>query len=361
MAYINDGNLYFQNGSNPPQQLTRHGEDWSILFFSENGEKIFFQRGITPPFELHSINADGSEEQTLITNELLRTMDTSYTDLTGFHHVTIVPSTHLLLFSTYEPQDNNSVFWNGDLLVVNTDTAKIRKLPFYASDFFLSPDGKYIARDRIGAIDVLDLEGNIIHKNMVTYPPSEPSFLPPGISWMPDSKGLVVILPVPTFYDISASGPSYTVWHYTLDSGTGVEVPLDVLPTEVYMATVSPDGNWIIYNNNDQYAFYIGDLRTSNTQLYEPKTFAFHDGRSWSSDSKHFIYRGTRKNLFLGSVNSPPELIGKGEFLDWIDANRYLYYADKHIVLGNINGAKEIILVDHESFNNPVIFTFILP
>ena len=288
-------------------------------------------------------------------------MDTSYTDLTGFHLVTIIPSTHLLLFSTYEPQDNNSAFWNGDLLVVDTDTTKIRKLPFYASDFFLSPDGKYIARDRIGAIDVLDLEGNIIHENMVTYTPSQPSFLPPGISWMQDSNGLVVILPVPTFYDTSTSGPSYTVWRYALDTGMGTQVLLDILPTEVYMATVSPDGNWIIYNNNDQFAFYIGDLRTGNSRIYEPQTFAFHDYWSWSPDSKYFTYRGSRKTLYLGSVSSSPELIGKGDFLGWIDANRYLYYSDKNIVLGNINGSREIILANHEFFNNPAIFTFILP
>jgi hypothetical protein len=174
---------------------------------------------------------------------------------------------------------------------------------------------------------------------------------------MPDSKGVIAILPVPTEYETSASGPSYTVWRYTLDGGKGVQVPLDVLPTENYMATVSPDANWIIYNNNNKNTFYLGDLRAGTTQPYEPNRSVFHYERGWSPDSRHFIYNG----LFLGSVNGSPELIGEGDFLGWIDANRYLYYAEKNIIMGDINGLKEIILADREFFNSPAIFTFILP
>ena len=42
MAYSIDGNLYFQDGSNQPLQLTNSGEDWHLVFFSDDGEKIFF-------------------------------------------------------------------------------------------------------------------------------------------------------------------------------------------------------------------------------------------------------------------------------------------------------------------------------
>jgi hypothetical protein len=62
MAYVIDGNLYFQDGSNPPRQLTNRGEDW-VCFFSEDGEKIFFLRGANPRFDLYSMNVDGSSEQ----------------------------------------------------------------------------------------------------------------------------------------------------------------------------------------------------------------------------------------------------------------------------------------------------------
>lgn len=355
MAYILDGNLYFQEGSNPAIQLTHSGKDFQPMF-SDDGEKIVFFRGKDwEKDELHSINRDGSQEQVLVTSNLLMAFDNSYTESTMPHSLTFVPGTHLLLFATQESEQR----WNNDLLRVDIDTAEIKGLlpPERIDCFYVSPDGKFIAIDTIGGIGVIDLGGKIIRRNLLTYTPSAPVFLPPGISWMPDSKGLIAILPVPTDYETSASGPSYTVWRYTLDGGKGVQIPLDVLPTENSMARVSPDTNWIIYNNNIQYAFYLGDLRTGATQLYEPSPVGFHYDRGWSPDSRHFIYH----HLFLGSVNGSPEFIGEGDFLGWIDVNHYLYYVDKNIVMGDINGSKEIILADREFFNSPFLFTFILP
>src|SRR5258706_7563464 len=63
MAYVVDGNLYYQNGSNPPLQLTR-GEP---LAFSEDGKKVFFTRGAISE-DIYSINVDWSEEQALVMN-----------------------------------------------------------------------------------------------------------------------------------------------------------------------------------------------------------------------------------------------------------------------------------------------------
>lgn len=123
---------------------------------------------------------------------------------------------------------------------------------------------------------------------------------------------------------------------------------------------VSPNGRWILYNNDEQYAFYLGDLSTGHTELYEPQSYISY---SWNSDSEHFIYETSNRILSLGTVDSPPQLIDEGEFLGWIDAKHFLYYTyrDKNIVMGDINGSKEIILADHESFQYPTIFTFIMP
>jgi len=64
MAYVLEGNLYFQDGSNPPIQLTNRGEDRSPILFSESGDKIFFFRGKIAD-ALYSISTDGSNEQVL--------------------------------------------------------------------------------------------------------------------------------------------------------------------------------------------------------------------------------------------------------------------------------------------------------
>ena len=59
MAYVIDGNLFFQDSSDPPLQLTYSGEDWRLVFFSDDGQKVFFFRGVNGQ-DLYSINVDGS-------------------------------------------------------------------------------------------------------------------------------------------------------------------------------------------------------------------------------------------------------------------------------------------------------------
>jgi hypothetical protein len=354
MAYIMGGNLYFQDGSNPAMQLTNSGEDW-LPIFSDDGEKIVFMRGK----EIHSINTDGSQEQVLVTNEILRAIDSSYSVSTGFLGLTAVSSTHLLLFST---QDFDGTLWHGDLFVVDTDTAEIKRLllPEQGGDFYVSPDGKSIAIDTTEQIDVIDIRGETIYRNLLTYISSEPIFLSPGIHWMPDLTGLVVILPVPTYYE-SNEPPDYTVWHYALDGTPGKQVSLDPLPRGHYMAKVSPDGNWIIYNNYKQSAFYVGDLRTGHTELYESQLYVDYYDWSWSPDSKHFIYKAAGK-LYLGSMTESPVVIGSGGFLGWVDSNHYLYYEDKTIVYGEIGGGQKIIFTGaNQFFQNRSTFTFIFP
>jgi hypothetical protein len=73
MAYVVDDNLYLQDGSNPPIQLT-HSKEGRIFEFSDDGEKIvFYRQGMDVGDEggTYSINADGSREQVLITKKMV--------------------------------------------------------------------------------------------------------------------------------------------------------------------------------------------------------------------------------------------------------------------------------------------------
>jgi hypothetical protein len=127
------------------------------------------------------------------------------------------------------------------------------------------------------------------------------------------------------------------------------------------MAKISPDGNWIIYNNHEQNAFYLGNILTGRTEPYESQHYIDHYDWSWSPDSKHFIYRvAAGKQLSLGSTAQPPAVIGRGGFLGWVDSNHYLYYDNKAIVLGEIGGDEKVIFTGaHEFFQDRTVFTFI--
>jgi len=357
MAYVIDGNLYFQDGNNSPVQLTNSGEDWRILFFSEDGEKLFFLRGITP-FSLYSINVDGSHEKALVSNNILQTLGTEYNEATMICHINLVPNTHVLLFKTCfypEPDNYNVLGGNNELLAVDGDTGDVNKLlpPGQVSDYYISPDGRLLAIHAKGHVDIFDINGKIIRRNLLTYTPSEPVYLPPGIHWIQDSNGLIVVLPLPTFFDTSGGAPHYTVWRYALDGSPGIQVPLVPIPKD--LVSVSPDGNWVAYRD-DQGALYLGDLRDGSAQLYESRPgFSLFE---WSLDSRYFVYGGG--SLYLISINASPLFVDKGDFIGWLDANRYLYISDKTIVMGNVDGEKKAILnAAYEVYRESTFFTFV--
>jgi len=345
MAYIIDGNLYFQDGSNPPLQLTHGGEDWRLVFFSDDGEKIFFFRGLTGQ-DLYSINADGSEEKALITDNLLLTFGSEYGESTTLCDLVPVPHTHRLLFRTCSHPDVNTTIFHFDLFLADSDTHQVKNLFLreQGGTFYVSPDGSMLAIDRVNYIDIVGIDGKIIHSRLATYTLSEPIPLASHVYWISDSRGLIVALPINMYHETGLI-PKYAIWRYSLDTGKGVQISLDPPPMGHDPARVSPDGNRIIYNDYEEGSFYVGDLSEGRAQLYEPSpgAYAFSD---WNSDSTHFIYEiAAGRDLYLGSFNSPPVRIGRGHFIGWLDTNRYLYSTDKTFVIGEIGGQPMPILV----------------
>ncbi|MCK6585163.1 MAG: hypothetical protein HUU11_02515 [Anaerolineales bacterium] len=105
------------------------------------------------------------------------------------------------------------------------------------------------------------------------------------------------------------------------DRRPSVQIQLDPTPTMLGEIWVSPDGNWITYFVHNQ-GLFLGNLQDGITQAYQ-----FGLPHEWSPDSMHFIYDSDplEADLSLASVNAPPVFIGKGGFIGWLDASRYLY------------------------------------
>ena len=186
MAYINDGNLYFQDGSNPPIQLTYSGVD-STPIFSDDGEKIIFYRGLVP-HELYSINIDGAQEQALVAGSLLEILGLGYDKFTEIISLAFVPGTHKILFNTrqlsqedIDQKDFNRLGSkeNFDLLSVDADTGEIKRLlpRGQGGNFFISPEGSLMAIQAKGHIDIVNVNGQTIRRNLVTYTPTHPNDL----------------------------------------------------------------------------------------------------------------------------------------------------------------------------------------
>jgi Tol biopolymer transport system component len=335
MAYVTKGNLYFQDGSKPPIQLTSSGED-STPVFSDDGEKLVFYRGLVP-HDLYTINPDGTQERALVTGDLLATLDSGYDKYTEMISLAYVPGTHQILFNTrqlgqgdIDEKDINRLGSkaNLDLLLVNVDTGEIKRLlpKGTGGGFFISPDGSMVAVQAKGHIDVISIDGRVIRHSLITYTPTHPYGLAPNISWKSDSTELIVSLPARDIFDMS--GPeAFTIWRYAVDGSTKAQLPFDPPPLDSCCA--SPDGTWFLYpyyyypgKTSDQipHGIYLGNLHGGNVQLYDPNYLSYH----WSPDSIHFIFGAN--GLFLGAINEQPKYIDQGQFLGWLDNNRFLYY-----------------------------------
>lgn len=381
MAYVIDGNLYFQDGSKPPLQLTQSGKD-STPVFSDDGEKIVFFRGLFP-HDIYTINIDGSQEQALVTNDLLIALNLGYSDKTEPRLFSFVPSTHQLLFNTHEldsraleAEDPHAMQYridsdpNHDLLLVDTDTTEIRSLlpQEKGGPFQISPDGKIVGIQAADRIDVIGLDGKVIHHNLVTYPVAYPKIWMPDIYWSQDSSKLNVVLPIPTAGILDYTGPEpQTVWQYSMDGSPASKVPLSPPPMDNWLS-FSPDGKLVIYtfadyagktNETKPLGIYIGNLQDGSAQLLEVEELSvlphyFY----WSPDSIHFVFKDElRSRLFMGNINGDATPINGSKFLGWVDDSRYLY---DNLLMGEI-GKEEVIKVGNGLFvdDNSQPFTFI--
>jgi hypothetical protein len=341
MAYIVDDNLYYQNGANPPLQLTNRGEDKRPLFFSEDGRKVFFTRGRG---EIYSIDVDGNEEQALVTTDLLLTMIANYDKSTTPCNPVLVPNTQFLLFNTCYHSIESTTLNHDDLFIADAGNNLVSLiLPEQGGASYVSPNGKMIAVDRQNSIDILGIDGRVIRSKIATYPRSELISTAARVYWVSDSKELIMLLPSKTFID-TFPPPSYTVWRFSFDTHTSVQIHLDPTPTNLGEIWVSPDGNWITYFVYNE-GMFLGNLQDGITQAYQ-----YGLPHEWSPDSMHFIYEasdpsGTDTGLSLASVNALPVFIGKGGFIGWLDASKYLYYSAKTFVVGEIGKEPIPILV----------------
>jgi hypothetical protein len=119
-------------------------------------------------------------------------------------------------------------FSNHDLFILNTDTHKIKRLlpQGQGGNFYISPDGTMIVMDRQNAIDILGVDGKLMHSKVATYPHGEPFVLSSKMYWTADSSELILALPINKLYDTSLP-PTYTIWRYSPASNTSVQVNLD--------------------------------------------------------------------------------------------------------------------------------------
>ncbi|MCB2178387.1 hypothetical protein KQH61_00550 [bacterium] len=372
---IEGDNLYLWDESNPPIQLTfderrDHGPE-----FTGDGEKIVFFRGGVLS-DLYSINLDGSQEQLLVSNSIISQLGLGYGEFSEIIDFSLIPGTHQVLFNTLDLDEKDlgaNVFKrlysvkNDDLFLVDADTGEIQQvLERGQCEFFeISPTGDMIAVVRNGQIDLVDLDGQIIRRNVLTYLRTQPMELSPYLFWKEDGSELFVAVPVDPEYDMG--GPeTRTLWRIAVDGSIKTELTFDA-PLVSSNYTVSPDGHWILYvyffyANQDigiPEGLYLGNLREGGSQILP----VINSEGPWSSDSTHFLI-GVNE-VYLGSVDGQLDLIADyARILGWIDSYRFLFYTledDQIISMGDIDGTiVDIPYISHQQIGE-LAFTFVEP
>lgn len=345
------GNLYIQDSGKQAIRLTDGGQDSNPLL-SDDGQKIAFYRGWD---ELCVIRVDGSGERTLVSREMLSAYgyDNEFIKL---YDMAFLPGTHQLLFNTWiynRKSGEGHHQRNDDLWFVDTDTGTLRQLraPGQGGNFLAAPNGKWIAVQTVDHIDVVDAQGQIIRRNLVTNPPMDDYY---GItwasmSWTPNSSELIVL---------STSIPPGTgvpvvreAWRYPLDGRPVVEIKLSPPPVGDAFS-ISPDGNWIAYSfpldavnlmdwipelvswdPETPIGVYLGNLHDGTSQLlytppvnesgYRDVPLYYND---WSPDSVHFILEDDDYRMLIGNIHGKITPLGRGTgILGWIDDSHYLF------------------------------------
>ena len=325
----------------------------------------------------------------MATGKQLARLGHGYDQVTGVGEMVFVPGTHQLLFQTNtktnQPQtatpppiDVNVDIAEinqqptGDLLLMDVDSGEIKLLfpPGAQVGYFqASPDGKLAWVWVNDHIDVIGLDGKF-KQRLVDYPSvSEGYYMEPGLFWTQDSRKLSLFLPAEES-GLNGGPKLRTIWQFSLDGGSPVEIHFGPPPELINYSSISPDGNWVAYTYSGTQSLsfdfatpgvYLGNLRDGTTQ-FTGFLGTTADTYYWSPDSEHFIFDSI-DGRFLGNIQGKIILGKGGGFLRWIDDSRYLYGS---IVMGEIGKEEKVlvaeipkVLYQYSGYMRPEIFTFV--
>lgn len=335
MLFAKDGDLYFQDGENSPIKLTYVGGNSPEMLISDDNQKVILFREGPDANAIYSINTDGSNERIIVPNQSLPPR--SYWKNT----VAFVPNTHLLVYATYDCSEQAmDTRCAVDVSIVDVDTGVTKKLvssyehePYnFDGNFKVSLDGSMITVYSAGKIDLYNINGNVIARNILPYTPSAPDsrLIFPVISWVNNSDEIVIGIPDQNFFTNAWGNlPTYSLWKYQVKTNTLDKLIMDPMPVIFpglsHIFKVSPDGKWILYVGEDMKQ-YIGNLESGMSKAYG----TILTNSEWSQNSIYFF----DGNIF-GSVDTP--MIELTSFAKWVDSDHFISYIDiRNKIIGQI-------------------------
>jgi Tol biopolymer transport system component len=349
IAFIENGNLYYQNGDNQPEKLTHVGEAVGPPEISYDNNKILFSRENK---NIYSINANGTDERIVIPSDWIISLKLEAKDI--FWNYQFIPYTHKLLLETYACASREfRSLCATRLFIADTDTSEIKELADVGEahqqnsqdeNIVISPDGKMIAVGTMQGINIFTMDGNVLRKGILPYESVKPNL--PWLSWLPDSRKMIVALPDGIYDAQGYDGVTgYSIRSYSVDDNVATQVPISPSKITKYF-DISPDGKWIVYGGFSYWDadLYLSNLATGETQLFNQDV---QPSFSWAPDSRHFAYGTGLQNI--ATIDNPTAYYNCS-LIDWIDVSHFtceIYSKDGNFiaVMAEIN-AEGIVIYD---------------
>jgi len=346
---------------------------------SDDGQVVtFLRRSVVKRSELDwyeqsalwAVDRSGANPRQIVSAEELRAfLGATDTESTNIPQLEWIPGTHRLLFSgwTYIVQaEGESHAVPQGLYRVDADTSKITvHLPAENNlRFFPSQDGAWIALVSSTGLSFIDLDGNGIRQDVLTYPPA--GFLGPlfpvGV-WSQDSSAFVV---TGSLEDNPSTNQNFTIWRVPAD-GSPAQPLAAVTDSIVDSVTFSPDGRYVAFFRHagpagqaTDFGWYVTPLAPEPGALAVPRwAYLFWKNLHWSPAGVAYAFADKALFQLCPGAAQDTEVCGDGFELEgdlasiyWMDGNRFLYATrDPYdLYFGRLDGASVRIAEGSEAF-----------
>jgi len=351
-VYVEDSDLWAFEPGVPPVRLTGSGNVSEVRLASDGELIVYVVTDANFEFvEMRGIGFDGSDDRLLLGADALA----SLYPVEGFLRYTLAdfslaPGTHRVLLNTRRVFEGPGLEKSDDLLALDADSGALTRLlaPGQGGNFTLSPDGSQLAIVRPSSIsfaraDGTDLRAEVLSFSLVqTF--SEYFYYPRPL-WSAEGDSVLVAIPGENPF---AASPSGTIRRVPAAGGSPsvlASISGDLFRPQAEAQLISPDGTTVAY-------LRAGAVSGEEALvLYRPGTgesFTVATGtlqwKGWAPDSVHFAYTaGSFLDLVIGEVGAPPQPLGSGSSLRWIDDQQFLYLAGTPggwtLTLGSLSAA----------------------
>lgn len=363
VAFITHDGLRMWEESAQNIRLLFPADDITTLAFSSDGRQIAFtRRSEQQQTSLWVVNAGGEHAVEVLSAEDFLAMNLSQTkDLAvSPHHLTWIPGTHKLAFSTLTlsaGDEQPDVF--REMRVVDIHSGEVMEMLNHSQggSFAFAPDGGAFTVAGDTSLSLYEAGGELIAEDIVRYPALGlgESYYHPPVSWSADATFFTFVTVNTTDSLALAHDPEMaaTIWRARADgsaaematiSGINLDHAFSPNLEQLAFMRISPQGPPLR-------ELHIADVRGAWDVVYREGE-GLHFGE-WNpaTDRLQFTFYDGRGEPGIGGLcreaaplPSAP-FAGSTHHMRWVDAGRFLFVADpeRELYLGSLDGARTLI------------------